>query len=99
VRDPVISRIPVQEKGRFTGDYDEVCTDQGEEDKRLLIVEPEFASVLTVANHEGNTLSAILRQAWNDGNLSPLTKNNPIRATNAHVSIVGHISIHSTNRL
>lgn len=92
VRDPVMSRVPVKEKGRFTGEYDEVCTDQGEEDKRLLVVESEFASVLTVANREGNTLSAILRQAWDDGDLSPLTKNNPIRATGAHVSIIAHIT-------
>jgi hypothetical protein len=66
--------------------------DEGEADKRLLVVEPEFASVLTVANREGSTLSEILRQAWDNGNLSPMTKNNPIKATGAHISLIGHVT-------
>jgi hypothetical protein len=90
-RDAIYKKEPIKEKGRVI-DYQDVCVDEGENDKRLLIVEPEFAAVLTVANREGNTLSAILRQAWDDGNLSPLTKNNPIRATNAHVSMICHIT-------
>ena len=43
-------------------------------------------------SREGNTLSAIIRQAWDSGNLHPLTKNSPIRATDAHISIIGHIT-------
>jgi hypothetical protein len=61
-------------------------------DKRLLIVETEFASVLKVNARDGNTLSPILRQAWDSGNLRILTKNSPARATNAHISIIGHIT-------
>src|SRR5262249_23484039 len=91
VRDPVWKKEPVKEKGRVV-DYQDVLADQGESDKRLLIVEPEFASTLTVMSREGNILSAVIRQAWDDGNLSPLTRNNPVRATNAHVSIIGHIT-------
>ncbi len=91
VRDPLNKKEPIKEKGRVV-DYQEVCVDEGEKDKRLLIVEPEFASVLTVANREGNTLSEIIRQAWDNGNLSPLTKSNPIKATNAHISLIGHIT-------
>ena len=33
-----------------------------------------------------------MRQAWDTGSLHPLTKNNPISATNAHISIIGHIT-------
>ncbi|MSQ48635.1 MAG: DUF3987 domain-containing protein [Deltaproteobacteria bacterium] len=66
--------------------------DQGELDKRLLLVEEELVSALKVASREGNTLSAILRQAWDRGDLRPLTKNNKIRATGAHISIVSHIT-------
>ena len=93
VRDARWGKEPIKEKGRIVG-YQDVCVDEGENDKRLLIVEPEFASVLTVANRDGNTLSMNVRDAWDTGNLSPLTKNNPICATNAHVSILGHITKH-----
>jgi hypothetical protein len=34
----------------------------------------------------------ILRQAWDNGNLSPMTKNNPISATGAHISLLCHIT-------
>src|SRR3954469_9137308 len=36
----------------------------GTEDKRLLVEEPEFASVMARARREGNTLAAVMRQAW-----------------------------------
>jgi hypothetical protein len=61
-------------------------------DKRLLVHESEFSRVLRVQSREGNTLSALLRQAWDDGDLQILTKNTPVRATGAHISIVGHIT-------
>jgi hypothetical protein len=63
-------------------------------DKRLLVLEPEFAQVLRVVARQGNTLSACVRNAWDNGNLATLTKNDPIRATGAHISIVGHITAH-----
>lgn len=91
VRDATWKKEPVKEKGRVV-DYQDVLADPGEEDKRLLIVEPEFASTLTVMGREGNILSAVIRQAWDDGNLSPLTRNSPVKATNAHISLVGHIT-------
>jgi DNA replicative helicase MCM subunit Mcm2 (Cdc46/Mcm family) len=43
-------------------------------------------------SREGSTLSPTLRQAWDTGNLRTLTKNSPARATNAHISIIGHIT-------
>lgn len=91
VRDPIYKQEPIREKGRVI-DYQQVMTDPGESDKRLLVIEPEFASTLTVMGREGNTLSAVMRQAWDDGDLSPLTRNNPIKSTGAHVSIIGHIT-------
>jgi hypothetical protein len=91
VRDPVLSREAVREKGRIVG-YQEVETDAGVADKRLLVTESEFAAVLKVAGREGNTLSAVLRQAWDRGDLRTITKNSPARATGAHISIVGHIT-------
>jgi DnaB-like helicase N terminal domain len=67
--------------------------DAGEPDKRLLVVEPEFARVLAVAGREGSTLSAMIRQAWdNTGRLEVLTKNNPLRASSSHISILGQVT-------
>lgn len=61
------------------------------EEKRLLVIEPEFAGVLSAAGRQGNILSPVTRNAWDTGWLQSLTKT-PICATNAHVSIIGHIT-------
>ncbi len=61
-------------------------------DKRLLVRESEFASVLKMFLREGNTLSAVLRQAWDGDTLSVITKHSSERASNAHISVVGHIT-------
>jgi Protein of unknown function (DUF3987) len=66
--------------------------DPGVEDKRLLVIEEEFASTLLVNKRERNTLSTLVRQAWDGKNLQTLTRTNPLRATGAHISIVGHIT-------
>lgn len=67
-------------------------TDEGEPDKRLLLIEPEFAQVLKQFDRAGNTLSPIIRLAWERGELASLTKNSPAKSTGAHVSIIGHIT-------
>jgi hypothetical protein len=45
-----------------------------------------------VLERVGNTLSAQVRQAWDSGNLRLLSKTNAARATDAHVSILGHVT-------
>jgi hypothetical protein len=80
-------------------DGDTVLEDPGADDKRLFILEGEFAGVLKVATREGNTLSAIIRSAWDAGKLSTLTKNSPMKATDSHVSIVGHVTATELVRL
>jgi hypothetical protein len=69
-----------------------VEVDPGESDKRLWAIESEFASVLRQAQREGNTLSTIMRRAWDSGDLQSLTKNSPAKATDAHIVITGHIT-------
>jgi hypothetical protein len=69
-----------------------VTVDPGEPDKRLLIVEPELARILRVANRQGNTLSMTTRDAWDRGELRSMTKGQILTATGAHVSVVGHIT-------
>ena len=61
-------------------------------DPRLMIVEAEFAQALKVSRREGNTLSPVMRNAWDGGVLRTLTRNSPLIATNAHMSVVGHIT-------
>jgi hypothetical protein len=69
----------------------EEVVDAGVKDKRLMVVEPEFASALAVAERHGNTLSALMRRAWDGDKLTTITKNTPLCATGAHISTVGHI--------
>ena len=59
-------------------------------DKRMLAVETEFTRVLKVMGRQGNTLSTLLRDAWDKGDFQILNKNSPMKATGAHFSIVGH---------
>jgi hypothetical protein len=61
-------------------------------DKRRLVLEQEFAQVLKVLSREGNTLSPIVRQAWDGDALQTMVRNNPLRASTAHIGIVGHIT-------
>ncbi len=72
---------------------DPLGDDSGVPDKRLLVVETEFGSPLTIMERDGNTLSGTVRQAWDSGTLRIMTKNSPAVATGAHISIIGHISV------
>ncbi|MBP3959526.1 hypothetical protein J8F10_30140 [Gemmata sp. G18] len=91
VRDPTEKSERVKERGQAPR-YEMVQTDLGIGDKRLFVLESEFASVLKQTERQGNTLSAVLRQAWETGTLRSMTKTSPGQATDAHVSIVGHIT-------
>jgi len=64
--------------------------DAGVSDKRLLIVETEMSRALKAINRDSNTLSDVIRQAWDSGHLRTLGKNSPARATDAHVSLICH---------
>jgi len=96
VRDPIFKREK-RGKGSATH-YEEVISDVGITDKRLLVIEAEFASTLRVMGRDGNTLSPVMRQAWDRGNLRAMTKNSPATATNALISIIGHITADELRR-
>ena len=91
VRDPISKQERVSEGGTGSG-YRTVIEDEGVADKRLLVVEQEFSSALRVMERQGATLSAVLRDAWDNGGLSSLTKNSPARATGAHISVLAHVT-------
>lgn len=62
------------------------------EDKRLWVVESEFANVLHQGRRDGNTLSAALRDCWDGVDLKPATKSNRLYASQPHVCLSGAIS-------
>ncbi len=90
VRDAQTKKVPIKEKGRIV-DYQDEIADEGATEKRAFIGEPEFARVLRAMTREGNTLSSVIRQAWDSDRLRIMTKN-AVRASEAHISIVGHIT-------
>jgi hypothetical protein len=99
VRDPITKTEAIRDKKtREVTGYQDVVVDEGVSDKRLLVVESELASTLRVMGRDGNTLSPVLREAWDSGNLRTLTKNSPAAATGAHVSIIGHITADELRR-
>ncbi len=67
-------------------------TDPGNPDPRLLVVEAEFVSVLKATGRDINTLSPVLRAAWDSRPLATLTRSSPMRATRAHIAVIGHIT-------
>jgi hypothetical protein len=73
--------------------------DAGEPDKRLFIIEQEFAGALKAMQREGNTLSARLRDAWDHGTLTPMTKRDRLTATEAHICVMAHITVTELLRL
>jgi len=57
-------------------------------DKRLLVFEDELSAVLRVMNRWNNTLSTTLRHAWDQRTLQVMTRQEPLRASRAHISII-----------
>ena len=93
VRDEVIKKVPSKGKSKNMNstDYDMEIVDEGIVDKRMFVIEEEFGKTLRAAKREGNTLSAIIRELWDSGSPRTLTKS-PIKATGAHISILGQIT-------
>lgn len=61
-------------------------------DKRAMVYEPEYARLLQAKGREGNTLGALLRDAWDRGDLYVSTRKDPLVARDAHVSILSHVT-------
>ncbi|MDP9488119.1 MAG: YfjI family protein, partial [Actinomycetota bacterium] len=84
VRDPLA--VPGKD-GKMT------TVDQGVKDKRLLVMEGELSQALKVMKREGNTLSPVMRNAWDGKSLRTMVKHSPHKATDPHISILGHITL------
>jgi hypothetical protein len=85
VRDPVM---------KINADGTEEKIDGGVADKRIMLVTEEFVSALSVMERPGNTLSPVLRDAWGTARLETMTKNSPLKATESHISMIGHVTDH-----
>jgi hypothetical protein len=89
VRDPILK----------TAKGETQVVDEGVIDKRLLVFQGELSGILKVMGREGNTLSSVLRDAWDGVKLTTLTKNSPAVATDTHISTVAHITREELRRL
>jgi hypothetical protein len=59
--------------------------------KTRLVIETEYSNTMKRSGREGNTLSGVLRQAWEGDDLSTLTKIS-LHATAPHLGILAHIT-------
>lgn len=70
---------------------DAVSGDAG--DHRLLVVEPEWARILSVGRRDGSTLSPLLRQAWDGDRLAVRSRGGgTVVADGAHIGVLGHVT-------
>jgi hypothetical protein len=101
VRDPHIKRRKATKKElgdiELTHDIDDDGylddeVDPGVGDKRKVFDEGELSAVFKVAMRDGNTLTERLRTFYDQGRGEVTNKNSPMRATDAHVSINGHVT-------
>lgn len=79
--------------------HDGIGETPGIVDKRLWIVESEFANVLHQSKREGNTLSSCLREMWDGSSGSPATKSKRIACTNPHIGMHANITPPELNYL
>jgi len=67
--------------------------EQGVKDKRLFMLETEFASTLTIMKRPNNLLSSVLRNAWDGRTLRNNSKTQgKLKASEPHLTVVGHIT-------
>jgi len=80
------------------GNQKHVITEPATPDKRRCIIESELASMLHQFEKRGNILSPLIRQAWDGQTLRVMSKTTGETATNAHISIIGHITREELSR-
>lgn len=64
----------------------------GQVDHRALVIEEEFAGLLTSAQRQGSKLSATVRELWDGNDLKVTTKNDPLRLPEPHAGVIGHVT-------
>jgi hypothetical protein len=79
--------------------FERQTVDNGEQDKRLLVIESEFSTVLQQAGREGNILSAILRDCWDGKPLRIVARSNKDSCQEPHVALIGNVTAEELQRL
>jgi hypothetical protein len=69
-----------------------VSLDLGVDDKRLLLCEDELSVPLKQMQGRENTLSPVLRLAWDGKSLQTMTRAKSLRATTPHISMIAQIT-------
>lgn len=102
VRDPIYRGGAIKEEALPPEDLpDELreLAEPGVADKRRLWMAAEFAGMLKAVERKDNTISAVLRQLWDDGDARTAAKNSPARTTGAHTSVIAHVTADELRRL
>jgi hypothetical protein len=99
VRDAREEDVPIKAKDGSPLRFERQLVDSGEPDKRLLVVESEFGSVLQQNGREGNILSTVLRQAWDGKPLSIVARSNKDSCQEPHISLIGNVTSEELQRL
>ena len=66
-------------------------------DKRLLAFEPEFGNIMSQCQRQGNTLSPILRNAYDGVDIKPLTKRNRVQVTDPYICLMANTTAQEFN--
>ena len=67
-------------------------------DKRMLVCEPEFGNIMTQCQRQGNTLSAVMRNAYDGVDIKPLTKRNRVQVTEPYICLMANTTAQEFNR-
>ncbi len=84
-------------EGLVTAKADSIKLEKGEPaievaDKRFLLLESEFGTVLNMAERSGNTLSHTLRNGYDGKTIKPLTKRDRVSCSQPYFVLVGNIT-------
>ena len=69
-----------------------LCDEHPPTDRRLFLLTEELAPVLHLLGHNSGQLAPLLRSAWDGGDLYAHNGTHLLCATNAHLSMVAHIT-------
>jgi uncharacterized protein DUF3987 len=99
VRDGREDEIAIKARDGSFLRFERQTVDNGEQDKRLLVIESEFSTVLHQAGREGNILSAILRDCWDGKPLRIVARSNKDSCQEPHVALIGNVTAEELQRL
>lgn len=87
MRDPIYESFENKQ-----GEIKTKLSDPGNPFKSAIFIEQEFSKLLKVGNRDTNNVTEVLRAAWDLEILQSLSKTQPAKATNAFISLIGHIT-------